>query len=109
MSDYLEQFQRGYSEGILIGRTKCALGFFNRLKSMNVCENYEEIMRFFDWPENICARLMDYIPVNERQWSVLTDEEWESKRHLFSEKLFKAMEERKTKAGRKGEAEVSHT
>lgn len=75
MSVCTESYNYGYNMGRMVGRLEVYYDLV-KIVAKKVLNNYEEIMKYYKIPDNMCARLMDYLPIRPESWQPVNDEDW---------------------------------
>lgn len=73
MSDYDEMYRLGFKQGIIIGIIEFNLSLVREMINPKTTNNYEEIIKSLNISEELCARMMDYLPVSREEWIIPSD------------------------------------
>ena len=87
---YNRAYNIGYKEGYLAGILKADIRVSKSFVQEKITNNYEEIIRFFQFSEEEAARIMDYLTVRKENWAYLSDEEWDKRVGDFIERMRRA-------------------
>lgn len=84
------EYKTGYREGFIMGSVEAYIYLSKHLMRNNVTDNYEDIIRWFQIPESVSARMMDYLPVTQDSWAIIPDDEWDIRKVELDKRIKEA-------------------